>query len=254
MGFNCRTGTMSQQTALITGGAKRIGAAIARTLAQEGINLILHYRSSQAEVEQLAEELSALPISVDIVAADLLQRDSVEAMIETVKAKTPQLDILINNASMFNKESLFALSPENLWDNIQVHALHPFLLTKAFFSKESSHGNVINFLDTRIYGYDHEHVPYHLSKKMLHSFTKMLAFELAPNVRVNAIAPGPILPPVNAEGDERVQAVIAKTPLGRFGDPRNITQTVLFYLKNDFITGQVICVDGGFHLGENFYV
>jgi pteridine reductase len=243
----------SQQTALITGGAKRIGAAIAQTLAAEGINLILHYRSSQAEVEKLAADLSQYPISVDLVAADLLDRDSVDQMIATVKNKVDKIDILINNASMFHDEKLFELTAQNLWDNIQVHALHPFVLTQAFFSKESTGGNVINFLDTRIYGYDFAHVPYHLSKKMLHSFTKMLAFELAPNVRVNAIAPGPVLPAENADLD-RVEAVIAKTPLKRFGTPENITQTVLFYLKNDFITGQVICVDGGFHLGENFYV
>ncbi len=244
---------LNGQTALITGGAKRIGAAIARSLAQEGVNLFLHYRSSKAEVTALAADLAQYGITVDLVQADLLDRDSVDGMISTVKNKVEQLDILINNASMFNKEKLFELSPQNLWDNIQVHALHPFVLTQAFFSKESTGGNVINFLDTRIYGYDFEHVPYHLSKKMLHSFTKMLAFELAPNVRVNAIAPGPVLPPVNGDA-ERVKAVTAKTPLKRFGNPENVTQTVLFYLKNDFITGQVICVDGGFHLGENFYV
>lgn len=244
---------LSGQTALITGGAKRIGAAIARSLAQEGVNLILHYRSSRAEVEDLALELRKSGVSVDIIAADLLDRHSVDNMVETIKNKVEKIDILINNASMFNKEKLFDLSPQNLWDNIQVHALHPFVLTQAFFSKESTGGNVINFLDTRIYGYDFEHVPYHLSKKMLHSFTKMLAFELAPNVRVNAIAPGPVLPPVNGDA-ERVKMVTAKTPLKRFGSPENVTQTVLFYLKNDFITGQVICVDGGFHLGESFYV
>ena len=243
----------SQQTALITGGAKRIGAAIARSLAQEGIDLILHYRSSKSEAEKLAEELTTeFGVSVDLVQADLLNKKSVDAMVEKVKGKIDQLDILVNNASMFNKEGLFSLSPQNLWDNIQVHALHPFLLTQAFFSKESTGGNVINFLDTRIYGYDFEHVPYHLSKKMLHSFTKMLAFELAPNVRVNAIAPGPVLPPVDGDAD-RVGAVTARTPLRRFGSPDNVTQTVLFYLRNDFITGQVICVDGGFHLGESFY-
>ena len=87
---------------------------------------------------------------------------------------------------------------------------------------------------------------------MLHDLTKMLAFELAPNVRVNAIAPGPILPPANAE-HERIQAIIARTPLQRLGDLCNITQTVLFCLENDFVTGQVICVDGGYSLGENSY-
>ena len=140
----------SQQTALITGGAKRIGAAIAQTLAAEGINLILHYRSSQAEVEKLAADLSQYPISVDLVAADLLDRDSVDQMIATVKKKVDKIDILINNASMFHDEKLFELTAQNLWDNIQVHALHPFVLTQAFFSKESTGGNVINFLDTRI--------------------------------------------------------------------------------------------------------
>ena len=244
----------NQQTALITGGAKRIGAAIARTLAAEGINLIIHYRSSKSEAEALAAELADFPVTVHLVQADLLDQQSVEAMVETVKSIVPTLDILINNASMFNKEGLFNLDAENLWSNIQVHALQPFLLTKAFFNKESTSGNVINFLDTRIYGYDFEHVPYHLSKKMLHSLTKMLAWELAPNVRVNAIAPGPVLPPVNSTDDERIKKVTAQTPLKRFGSPKNITQTVKFYLENDFLTGQVICVDGGFHLGENFYV
>ncbi|OKH19419.1 SDR family oxidoreductase [[Limnothrix rosea] IAM M-220] len=245
---------ISQQTALITGGAKRIGAAIARALAAEGVNLIIHYRSSADAAEALKAELAEFPVAVDLVQADLLDPDSVAAMIKTIKATTPQLDILINNASMFNKESLFSLNAENLWSNIQVHAFQPFVLTKAFFDQESKAGNVINFLDTRIYGYDHEHVPYHLSKKMLHSLTKMLAWELAPHVRVNGIAPGPVLPPVNSNDDEREAAVTAKTPLKRFGSPDNVVQTVLFYLKNDFITGQVICVDGGFHLGENFYV
>lgn len=244
----------SQQTALITGGAKRIGAAIARALAADGINLIIHYRSSSTEAEALAAELAEFPITVHLVQADLLDQASVQAMIETVKGITPTLDILINNASMFNKKSLFELDADNLWSNIQVHALQPFLLTKAFFNQDSTSGNVINFLDTRVYKYDYEHVPYHLSKKMLHSLTKMLAWELSPNVRVNAIAPGPVLPPVNNPDDERVKKISAQTPLKRFGGPHNIVQTVRFYLENDFLTGQVICVDGGFHLTGNFYI
>jgi pteridine reductase len=243
-----------RRTALITGGAKRIGAEIARTLAENDINVIIHYRGSHREAERLAEQLSANSVAVDIVGADLLDTESVEEMIRTVKSLTGHLDILINNASIFHKENLLDLNPDNLWANIQIHALQPFLLTKTFFDKNSGseNGVVINLLDTRINGYDHEHVPYHLSKRMLRDLTIMLAFELAPRVRVNGIAPGPILPPINGE-PHRVRAVIEKTPLRKFGDPRNIADTVLFLINNDFITGQVIHVDGGFGLEDNFY-
>ena len=135
--------------------------------------------------------------------------------------------------------------------NIRVNAFSPLVLSR-MLARQEMNGAIVSFLDTRINDYDAEHAAYHLSKRMLYSMTRMLALELAPHIRVNAVAPGLILPPA---GKDKTYLERRKhtNPLGSYGDVSQITDTVLFLLANDFVTGQIIFVDGGRHLKGSVY-
>ena len=142
-------------------------------------------------------------------------------------------------------------SLKDLEDNVQVNAISPLLIGRSF-AKQGCEGAVVNFLDTRITEYDSGHAAYHLSKRMLFTLTRMMALEFAPSVRVNAIAPGLILPPPG-EDVLYLQKLAPTNPLNRIGSPESITDAVLFLLNSEFVTGQVIFVDGGYHIKGNVY-
>lgn len=243
---------LSGKIALITGGAKRIGKAIAFALASNGTNIVIHYKSSEKEAENIAKEIETFGVKTWIIQADLSIPSEAENLIPNIRKETDDIHILINNASIFDKSKLIDFSTEVLMDNIRINALAPLLLSRSF-AEQKTEGNIINFLDTKIIEYDKEHTAYHLSKLMLFSMTKMMALEFAPLVRVNAIAPGLILPPPGQD-ISYLEKLSVTNPLKRFGSPDDITNAVLFLLSSDFITGQVIFVDGGYHLKGNIYV
>lgn len=243
---------LSGKIALITGGAKRIGKAIAFALASNGTNIVIHYKSSEKEAENIAKEIENLGVKAWIIKADLSISSEAENLIPNIRKETGDIHILINNASIFDKSKLIDFSTEVLMDNIRINALAPLLLSRSF-AEQKIEGNIVNFLDTKIIEYDKEHTAYHLSKLMLFSMTKMMALEFAPLVRVNAIAPGLILPPPGQD-ISYLEKLSVTNPLKKFGSPDDITNAVLFLLSSDFITGQVIFVDGGYHLKGNIYV
>jgi hypothetical protein len=242
---------LTGKTALVTGAAKRLGRAIALSLAHEGVGIVLHYRSSGEAVKEVAGAVRGLGVKAWTLKADLAPDGEAESLVERAIDAAGPLDFLINNASVFAQGRLTEMRAEDVRVNVDVNALAPFAAARRF-AGQGREGVVLNLLDARIVDYDREHAAYHLSKRMLFDLTRMMALEFAPSVRVNAIAPGLILPP---EGeDERYLASLAHTnPLNRHGAAADIASAALFLLKSDFVTGQVVFVDGGRHLRGNVY-
>lgn len=240
---------LRSKTALVTGASRRIGRELCLALAEEGVNLVVHHRSMGDEAQKLAAELAERGVKTWLVQADFEEPQECQSLIERVIAEAGSLDILINSASIFPAGTLNEMTLDDLNRTIQVNAWVPFLLSRDF-ARLAGRGKIINLLDTRIEGYDWKHAAYILSKQALALLTRMTAVEFAPAVTVNAVAPGLILPPPGKDQDYLNE--LAKTvPLRHHGSPRDIADAAIYLLKSDFVTGQVIYVDGGRHLMED---
>jgi len=222
--------------ALVTGGALRIGKAITQALQAAGVVVVVHYRNSQAQAEALS------PFTVQ---ADLQSMEECSRLI----GRTGPLDILINNASIFTKDSLADATPERVRCEFQLNLFAPMELTRAF-ATQTGKGAVINLLDRRIACNDTSCVPYSITKKGLEELTKLAALEYAPNIRVNAVAPGPVLPPPGST-TKSARELAGNIPLDKLPTLGNIAEAVLFLLQTESITGQTLFVDGGQHLLGN---
>lgn len=239
------------KTVLITGAAQRIGREIAMALAKRGARLALHYNTSAVEVEILQEEIQRLGEEAFIFKADFSENFSAEALAreltDKVLAGTGSLDVLINNASVFYKTPLEDVS-DSEWDHFhRVNLKVPFFLARAagLEMRRSGAGKIINIIDAGILHPDPAYVPYTISKSGLHAATIALAKALAPEVEVNSIAPGPILPPAGAPEDHR-ETVASQTLLKRYGAPEDIVAAVRFLIEGtDYLTGTLIPIDGG---------
>ncbi len=234
------------QRALVTGSAKRLGTAIALALADAGVDLVIHYRASQAEAEATAAQVRAKGVKAVVLQADLAAQGAAEALYERAVAEGGPIDILINNASIFEKGGLADCGEKELEDNMRVHAMSPLQLARRM-AGSGRPGVIINLLDTRISRHDPVYGAYCLSKRMLADLTTMLALELAPGIRVDGVAPGPILPPPGAR-DDVMEKLAAGVPLQATGTANDIAEAVLFLIRSTFITGQIIYVDGGAHI------
>lgn len=243
----------NNKVVLITGGAKRVGAAITRSLHQQGANVMLHYNTSRTEAEALQRELNqARADSLTIMQADLLQTAQLPKLIHATLAAYGRLDVLINNASSYYPTALGNID-EQQWEELTGSNLKAplFLSQAAADALYASRGCIVNITDMHIERPKKHYIVYSAAKAGLVSLTKSLAQELAPNVRVNAVAPGPVLwPEDNQEFDEAYrQQVINQTLLKRTGEPADIAKAVKFLVYDaPFITGHVLAVDGGRHL------
>lgn len=238
------------KTAIVTGAARRIGRAISIALAEAGANIVVHdHQSLQGECEKLCDELDQFGIISRIVTADFEKPDDYESLIGRALKVTGNLNILVNNASIFIGDTLRDADFKSLMRHMQINAWVPLVLSREF-ARLVTKGKIINLLDTRISGYDWKHVSYILSKQVLYILTKMMAVEFASGISVNAVAPGLILPPAGRDMSY-LQEMAQTVPLKRHGGSSDIVDTVLFLLRSDFITGQVINVDGGRHLKEH---
>jgi NAD(P)-dependent dehydrogenase (short-subunit alcohol dehydrogenase family) len=233
-------------SALITGAGQRIGRAIALKLASHGYSIAIHYNRSKREALTLASDIKKLGVDAAIFGCDLTDSDDTQDLMEQVFKKFPSLNILINNASAFEKSDLKNYDLESFYRNLEIHLQAPYILTAELARRKSS-GHIINILDAHIVQHKTPHFDYLLSKKALAEFTKMAAVSLAPKIRVNGIAPGPILSPVGG-GNLGKKILANRIPLKRQGSIENITQTIEFLLHNSYITGEIIFVDGGEHL------
>ncbi|MFH2006709.1 MAG: SDR family oxidoreductase [bacterium] len=239
--------SLSGRTALVTGGARRVGRAIALGLADAGADVVVHFQTSAEEAEETARAARGRGVRAWTVGADLSVAAEAEQLVEQAVERAGGVDFLINNASIFRPGTVAELSPATLAENVQINAYAPFQLARSL-ARQGRGGRVVNLLDTRVAApVDPAYVGYGLSKALLHELTGLLALELAPDVTVNAVAPGAILPPAGAEPD-RFERLGDRLPLGRTGDPADVVRAVLFFVQSGFVTGQVIYVDGGQHL------
>lgn len=221
----------------MTGGAVRIGRAITEALLAEGVEVIVHFRTSEKEAKTFWPT---------IIQADLNDPAQCETLIENAAEEFGPIDILINNAAVFHQTRLLDVDHETLLAELQPNLFAPLALIRGF-ARQGAGGKIINLLDRRVTTHDTACVPYMLSKKGLEELTQLAAIELAPRITVNAVAPGPILPPPQ-EIDNPSWEPAGIIPLEKRPTPADIADAVLYLLKSDVITGQTLFIDGGQHL------
>jgi len=221
---------------------------VSLALASNGANVVVHYSRSAEAATSLVAELEGLGARAVSLQADLAVPEQAEGLMAHARERAGRIDALVNNASVFEPETLEAASLDHLVGDVKVNAWAPFVLTRAL-ARQSGRGKVVNLLDARLAGLDLAHAGYYLSKHILEALTRMTALAFAPGLSVNAVAPGLILPP-SGEDEAYLARLARKLPLERHGGPEDVARAVVFLLESDFVTGQVIFVDGGQHLRE----
>jgi len=241
---------MQGKVVLVTGGAKRVGAAICRRLHAGGAQIAIHYRSSDQEALALKKGLNDLrPKSAEVFQADLLDLSALPVLIEQTIKKFGQMDALVNNASSFYATPLSDIDESQWHDLLGTNLKAPLFLAQAAAAElRRRHGAIVNIVDIHAERPMQGHLVYSVAKAGLVSLTKGLAQEMSPQVRVNAVAPGVIIWPENEAwmDEEQRRKIVAHTLLKREGEPDDIARTVQFLINDSpYITGQVIAVDGG---------
>ncbi len=240
---------MKGKVALVTGASRRIGRAIAIALAEQEAHIIAHDRRSlETETAKVCDEVVGCGAKSWKVMADLEKPEEYETLVARALNAAGSIDILVNNASIFLPSTLMDVGYGDLTRHMHVNAWTPFVLSREF-ARLVGRGKIVNLLDAKITGYDRSHVAYLLSKQVLATLTRICALEFAPGVLVNGVAPGLILPP-SGKDEGYLERLAQTVPLKRHGAPDDIAGAVIYLLKADFVTGQVIYVDGGHHLLE----
>ena len=238
---------LAGRVALVTGGAVRIGAAIVRALAARGTGVVIHHHRSAAAAAALASEIRAAGGHAWTVAAPLSGDEAACAeLIRAARAAAGGLDILVNNAAVFSKESLAGSASDLVRATFDVNTFAPWQLMRAFAASCDA-GRIINLLDRRIASNDPACIPYLLSKKALRDLTAAAALALAPRFTVNAVAPGPVLPPPGAPASY-LREKGGRVPMAGPCTPAQVAEAVAFLAGADAITGNTLYVDGGQHL------
>lgn len=239
------------KTALVTGGAVRVGKAMALGLARAGANVVINYHSSAAAAEQTVAEIRALGVDALAVRADVADASQVEAMVATASERFGGVDILVNSADTWVETPLPTKSHE-LWHFVTGVGIDgPYYCSNAVAPGMIARGAgvIVNIIDLSVWEPWPRYTAHSVSKSALLGLTRQLALELAPHVRVNAIAPGPVLPPPDYS-PERVQRVADKTLLDRWGSPQDIVDAMLYFVRADYVTGETLAVDGGERFGH----
>ncbi|MEA3191700.1 MAG: pteridine reductase [Betaproteobacteria bacterium] len=239
---------LTGKTGLVTGGARRVGAAITRRLHAAGANLLIHYRDSDADANKLAAELNAMrPKSASTVKAELLAPIAPRALVSAALESFGRLDLLVNNASSFFPVALGAIEPSH-WEELVGSNLRAplFIAQEAAAELAKNEGAIVNIVDIHAERPLKGYPVYSIAKAGLAALTRSLALELAPRVRVNGVAPGAIAWPEDGQfGPAERERVVATTPLARTGTPEDIAQAVHFLACAPYVTGQILAVDGG---------
>jgi len=237
------------RAALVTGGAKRIGRAIALALAGAGFDVAVHHRDSAAEAEETAAAIRALGRRAVLVRADLAREAEVEALIPDATAALGPVGVLVNNASRFERDEWDSADRES-WDrHMEPNLRAPFVLTQAMALAlpEGAEGAVINMLDQRVLSLTPHFVSYTVTKAALWALTQSLALALAPRIRVNGIGPGPTVASAR-QSEAQFRAQCESTPLRHGSSPEEVGRAVIAVLSLGAMTGQMVALDGGQHL------
>ena len=244
--------TLNGKVALITGAARRIGAAIASTLHRDGANIAVHYRKSSADAEALAERLNTgRPDSAALFQADLNNTEALPHLVEKVVAWHGTLDVLVNNASSFYPTPPGEITQAHWDDLVGSNLKAPLFLSQAALpALREAGGAIINLIDVHAQRPLRNHAVYGSAKAGLAMLTRSLAKDLAPEVRVNGVSPGAILWPENGMDDATRETILKQIPLARPGQPEDIAGCVLYLVRDAaYVTGQIIAVDGGRSIG-----
>ena len=238
---------LTNRVALVTGGARRVGREIALQLAHSGCHVLITYRCSQDEANEVVDEIKALGRAAWAFQVDLGDAHVVEQVRTEVRSRTNRLDILVNNASVFEPTRWGKLSARMWHHHMTVNAMNPILITQSLRDMLSvDGGRVINIVDTQVGGNARkDYTAYNASKAALLEATQSLALEMAPGVTVNAVSPGAV---AWAEGmsEEEQTEYLARVPLGKCGSPEDVAKAVLFLVRDaPYLTGETIRVDGG---------
>jgi NAD(P)-dependent dehydrogenase (short-subunit alcohol dehydrogenase family) len=233
---------------IITGAATRMGAAIAKKLSGPNVEIVIHYNKSKLNAEKLQKELKKNKTKVWLIKGDLSKENDLKKIIKFAKSKLKYFDCLINNASLFENDNLKNFTSKS-WDNhLNVNLKAPAFLTKEFAKNiKGKNNNIINIIDQRVFKLTPFFTSYTLSKTGLYTLTKTSAMSLAPNIRVNGIAPGPTIKN-KRQSDKHFKKQYLATPLKQQVDVREICNAVDFFIKNSSITGQVLAIDSGQNL------
>jgi len=236
---------MEANKIIITGGSTRIGAAIAKKLSGPEKEIVIHYYSSKSKAEKIKKELSKNKTKVYLIKGDLSKETDVKKIVKFAKSKLKYFDCLINNASLFENDKLENFTTDSWGRHLRTNLRAPALLSKAFAKNiRGKNNNIINIIDQRVFKLTPYFFSYTISKTGLYTLTKTSAMSLAPNIRVNGIAPGPTLKN-KRQSEKHFKKQYLATPLKRQVDVEQICNTVDFFIKNRSITGQVISVDSG---------
>jgi NAD(P)-dependent dehydrogenase (short-subunit alcohol dehydrogenase family) len=239
---------MEARKIIITGGATRIGAAIARKLSGPNIEILIHYNKSKLKAEKLKKELSNEGTKVYLVKGDLSKEKDVNKIVKFAKSKLKYFDCLINNASLFENDKLENFTTDSWGQHLRTNLRTPALLSKEFAKNvRKGNNNIINIIDQRVFKLTPYFFSYTISKTGLYTLTKTSAMSLAPNVRVNAIAPGPTIKN-QRQSEKHFKKQYLATPLKRQVGVEQICNAVDFFIKNISITGQVLAIDSGQNL------
>jgi len=236
---------MEANKIIITGGATRIGAAIAEKLSGPNIEIVIHYNKSKSEAEKLKKKLSLMGSKIYLIKGDLSKETDLNKIIKFAKKKLKYFDCLINNASLFENDKIENFTSDSWGRHLRTNLRTPALLSKIFAKNtKNKNNNIINIIDQRVFKLTPFFFSYTISKTGLYTLTKTSAMSLAPNVRVNGIAPGPTLKN-KRQSDKHFKKQYLATPLKKQVNVKEICNAVDFFIKNRSITGQVIAIDSG---------
>lgn len=235
------------KTALVSGGAIRIGKAIAIALAERGVNLAIVYNHSTDAAHQLKADLTHYGVKVELFQADLSDSENIPTLFNDVIKKSDSIDILINNAGVFPKGKLMDLNQEILDNVFGINLFAPLLMMREFARQlpEKCHGRIVNIIDAKVFKSNPERFAYRLTKTALWEATKMAAIELAPRITVNAVSPGIMMSLAGMEHLDMQAVAERRVPLKILGSGEIVAQNVIHILEQDFMTGNNIFIDGG---------
>jgi len=240
---------MKNKNLLITGAATRVGKAIALHFAERGWNIGLHYFRSSSKAKKLKKIIEQNSIKVALIKADLKNSKQTEKIIPLIKKKLGTIDCLVNNAALFEKDDITNFTTKSWNNHLNINLLAPTILTKQFVKQASKKtvSNIINIIDQRIFNLTPFFMSYTISKSGLQTLTKTMAMRLGPNIKVNAIAPGPTIKS-KRQTDRHFRDQVKSTLLKKSVREEDICDTIEFLINNNSVTGQIIAVDGGQNL------